>query len=309
MNINQIIDVLYDGALFFNKNRSKSEIEYGKIRANKINNLLERKVFSEKFINALESSKPYSELESCYQFITNTIIERNPTLKSLCNEVFVIVTNGINFRTDLIDNIPFIVLEFPLIKYINLLNSNVLCSKNFNSLKEDSIYVVDSFLEKYKFREDHNVFETIYSLDSFDNIKYQQLMLIEQIQTVFMIGHEIGHITNPNLTGIDSELTADLVGLDSLKAYVLENSKLNYYIIISIMLLFSYLTLLDVVQKDKKQKKIATREYWLDRYDAILNNLESFKLTEKENILITGYDKICNVIDDIIKENIDTCNY
>lgn len=308
MRINQIIDVLYDGALFFNKNRSKLEIEYGKTRANKINDLLERKVFSEEFINALEASKPYSELESCYQFITNTIIERNPTLKNICNEVFVIITNGINFRTDLIDNTPIIVLEFPLIKYINLLNSNVLCSKDFNSFKNDSINVVDSFLEKYKYKEDYNVFATIYSLDSFDNVKYQQLMLIEQIQTVFMIGHEIGHITNPYLTGLDSELVADLIGLDSLKAYVLENPQLNFYIIISIMLLFSYLTLLDVVQKDKKQEKIETREYWLDRYDAILNNLESFKLTEKENILVTGYDKICSVIDDIIKENIDNCD-
>lgn len=305
MKTDDIISLLYDGALFFDQQRTNAEIEYETFRAKKVNQLLGKTVFSDEYIEKLNESTMYSSLESCYQFIMNTMMERSKTLESIKKELFIIITNGINFRTDLIDNASIIVFEFPLVKYINLMNIHVLGSSDFNDFKSNCFKVTKSFVERIKYINDYNAFTSLYSLNDFDSVKYQQIMLFEQLQTVFMIGHELGHVLNPTLSGLDSELTSDLIGLNIVKDYVLNKEKMNVYIIISIMLLFSYLALLDVVQATNKQNKITARENWLDRYESVLTNLEELELQEQEISLINGYDKICNVLDEIMIEIID----
>ena len=74
------------------------------------------------------------------------------------------------------------------------------------------------------------------------------------------------------------------------------------------MLLFSYLMLLDVSMKDDKQNKISTRESWLDRYDSVMDQIDQLEVSEKDIILISGYDKICKILDEMCIIDIDNSN-
>ena len=65
------------------------------------------------------------------------------------------------------------------------------------------------------------------------------------------------------------------------------------------MLLFSYLTILDVAIKNDKSSKSKTRDAWLDRYEAIMDFIEKIELSENDIALVSGYDEICTVIDEL----------
>lgn len=67
--------------------------------------------------------------------------------------------------------------------------------------------------------------------------------------------------------GIVAEITADLTALKVVKEYVRNNAKKIVWIIIAIMLLYPYLTLLDVGMSENHENKVKCRENWLDRYD------------------------------------------
>ena len=74
MKTDDIINLLYDGALFFDQQRTNAEIEYETFRAKKVNQLLGKTVFSDEYFEKLNESTMYSSLESCYQFIMNTMM-------------------------------------------------------------------------------------------------------------------------------------------------------------------------------------------------------------------------------------------
>lgn len=131
------------------------------------------------------------------------------------------------------------------------------------------------------------------------------MQLFQQIQSIFIISHELGHILNPNDVGISAEIAADLTALKAVKEYMHNNQKMTAWIIIAIMLLYSYLTLLDVGMAANYDDKVKCRENWLDRYDMMLNQLQELLISTYEQELITGYDTLCTLIDKLCLEIIE----
>lgn len=74
---------------------------------------------------------------------------------------------------------------------------------------------------------------------------------------------------------------------------------------IAIMLLYSYLTLLDVEMAENYENKVNCRENWLNRYDAVLDQLQTISPKADEQELLIGYDNICALLDNICLEIIE----
>lgn len=267
------------------------------------------RVFDEHFLKNLSSNTPYSEIEDCYRFILQLIIERVPLFKEIKDRNYhIIVTGGINFRKESAGNEVAIILEWPLIKFLDLLNCNAIKSESFEHYRENCVLVMSYYHRKYYHEESVNLFSSIYDISTFTPVQYQLNMLLQQIQTVFILSHELGHLLYPKLTDLAAEIAADRVAVESVFKYCKDNHKLRPFIISGIMLLFSYLMLLDVSMKDDKQKKISAREAWLDRYDSVMDQIEQVEISENDMILVSGYDKICNILDEMCISDIDNSN-
>lgn len=105
--------------------------------------------------------------------------------------------------------------------------------------------------------------------------------------------------------GVSAEIAADLTALKAVKEYMYNNKKMAAWIIIAIMLLYSYLTLLDVGMAENYENRVKCRENWLERYDRILNQLQELPISTDEQELITGYDTLCTLIDKLCLEIIE----
>lgn len=110
---------------------------------------------------------------------------------------------------------------------------------------------------------------------------------------------------NPNDTGISSEIEADLIALEAVKQYTYNNRKMTEWIIIAIILLYSYLTLLGIGLEENYENKVKCRESWLQRFNVILDKLQRFPINIDEQELITGYDNLCKLIDKLCLEIIE----
>lgn len=301
--------IYYIQKKILNQLRSTEEVKKSETRAGYINSLMNTRVFDEHFLKNLSSNTPYSEIEDCYLFILQLIIERVPLFKEIKGRNYhIIVTGGINFRKESTGNEVAIILEWPLIKFLDLLNCNVIKSESFEHYRENCALVMFYYHRKYFHGEGVNLFSSIYDISTFTPVQYQFNILLQQIQTVFILSHELGHLLYPNLTGLAAEIAADRVAVESVIKYCKDNHKLRPIIISGIMLLFSYLMLLDVSMKDDKQNKISTRESWLDRYDSVMDQIDQLEVSEKDIILISGYDKICKILDEMCIIDIDNSN-
>ena len=309
MTTQELFELLYSKKMILNNNRDIDEIEYVKLRAKQINDLMNRQIFDHRFISELSKKTPYTEIEECYHLILQIILERASSFSRLKSKDYhVIVTGGIDFRNQTTENNVIIMLEWPMIKFIDLLNVNALQSKTFESYGKLSKQVLDSFLLKYREKEEINIFTSIFPLSSLSEVQYQLTMLLQQIQTVFILSHELGHLLNLELTGLAAEIEADTVAFHSVIEFCKSDKKITSFIIIGIMLLFSYLTLLDVSMKNSRDERINTRNEWLDRYESILQALEKIEITEDEITLVSGYDAICSILNELCIAEIDNTN-
>ena len=246
METDKLFDILYSKKKILNQLRSVEELKKSEIRAGYINSLMNNRVFDEHFIKNLSSNTPYSEIEDCYLFILQMIIERVPLFKEIKNRNYhIIVTGGINFRNESVGNEVAIILEWPLIKFLDLLNCNVIKAESFEHYRENCLLVVSCYQRKYFHEEGVNLFSSIYDISTFTPVQYQFNMLLQQIQTVFILSHELGHLLYPKLTGLAAEIAADRVAVESVIKYCKDNHKLRPIIISGIMLLFSYLLSLE----------------------------------------------------------------
>lgn len=303
----KLFEMLYSKKKILNELRDTDEIKRSEIRASRINTLMDIRIFDEHFIEKLSSSTPYSEIEACYQYILQTIFVRVPLFAELRNRNYhVIVTGGIEFREESIGNEIAIILEWPLIKFLDLLNSNIIKSESFNHFRESCILVMSYYRRRYIQGESINLFSSIFDISSFTSVQYRINMLLQQIQTIFILSHELGHLLCAKLSGLTAEIAADKAALESVIMYCRDEQRIRPFIIIGVMLLFSYLTLLDVSMKNGKQKKISTREAWLARYDAIMDRADEIELSEQDMTMISGYDEICKIIDEICIDDIDS---
>lgn len=306
----QIIEILYREKKILNDKYTQDQIDIEKVRAQKINELMKREIFNYKFFEDLQNSPHYKPIERAYTCILNGILERTDCFKDIkLMNYHIIITGGIGFRSDSNGKDVFILLEWALIKYIDLINTSILCAKNFDEFYIDCKAILSTYKEKFVNRNDCNVFSSIYDIEQFTSTQYQIIQLFQQIQSIFIISHELGHILKPNEIGINSEIAADLIALKAVKQYTYNNKKITAWVIIAIMLLFSYLTLLDICLGKNYESKVKCRENWLDRYDMVLEQLQQFPINTDEEKLIVGYDTLCKIIDklclEIIKDSIE----
>ena len=131
------------------------------------------------------------------------------------------------------------------------------------------------------------------------------MQLFQQIQSIFIISHELGHILNPNDLGIEAEISADRIALKAVNAYTYNNSKMKVWTITAIMLLYSYLTLLGVEMAVNYEEKKKCRENWMVRYDMMLDQLQELSVSPNEQELIGGYDTLCMLMDKLCLEIIE----
>lgn len=301
-----IIDILYREKKILNNKYTQDQIDIDKVRAQKINDLMEREIFDYKFFEDLQNSLQYKPIEQAYTCILSSILERTNCFKDIrLMNYHLIVTGGIDLRSDSNGKDVFILLEWPLIKYIDLINTSILCAKSFDKLYVDCKVILSVYKKKFVSGENYNIFSSIYDNEQFTTTQYQIMQLLQQIQSIFIISHELGHILNPHDIGIDSEIAADLIALKAVKQYTYNNNKITVWVIIAIMLLFSYLTLLDVGMEENYENKVKCREKWLERYDMILDQLQEFSISANEQELVAGYDDLCKVIDKLCLEIIE----
>lgn len=301
-----IIEILYREKKILNNKFTQAQIGVEKVRAQKTNELMKKEIFDYKFFEDLQDSPHYKPIERAYTCILSGILERADCFRDIkLMNYYLIVTGGIDFRSDSNGKDVFILLEWPLIKYIDLINTSVLCAKNFDEFYIDCKAILSAYKEKFVSQNNCNIFSSIYDIEQFTSTQYQIIKLFQQIQSIFIISHELGHILNPNDIGIGSEIEADLIALKAVKQYTYNNRKITAWVIIAIMLLFSYLTLLDIGMGKNYESKVKCRENWLDRYDMILDQLQEFSINTDEQELIVGYDTLCKIIDKLCLEIIE----
>lgn len=121
-----IIEILYGEKKILNSKYTQDQIEEEKIRAQKINELMRREIFDYKFFESLQNSSHYKPIEKAYACILNNILERADCFKSIKSMNYhFIVTGGIDLRSDSNGKDVFILLEWPLIKYVDLINTSI----------------------------------------------------------------------------------------------------------------------------------------------------------------------------------------
>lgn len=301
-----IIEILYGEKKILNSKYTKIQIDAEKIQAQKINELMKREIFDCQFFKTLQNSPHYKPIEQAYTCILDSILERVDCFKEIKSMNYhLIVTGGLDLRSDSNGKDVFILLEWPLIKYIDLINTSIFCTRDFDEFYIDCKAIVSTYKEKFIGKMNRNIFSSIYDKELLMPVQYQIMQLFQQIQSIFIISHELGHIMNPDDIGIAAEITADLTALKAVKDYVYNNSKMTAWIIIAILLLYSYLTLLDVEMAENRENKVRCRENWLERYDMMLDQLQELPITASEQELITGYDSICTLIDQLCLEIIE----
>ena len=218
----------------------------------------------------------------------------------------VIVTGELPLKNDTVNDEVFIVLGWPLIKFIDLLNTNALCSSSYDEHFNDSCAVLAAYLNKFRYHQSVNLFSSLYPLSAFKSEQYQLLMMLQQIQTVFILSHELGHLLHPDITGLYGEILSDSDGIQAVYDYTFGNQKLNFYIVIAIMMLFSYLSLADVTTKATHEEKATAWDNWMDRYDSVYKSLSALELSDKQMALVAGYEKLCGNLDRLCWNDIDS---
>lgn len=293
-----LIEILYSEKIILDRKRTDQDIAFSIERANRINLLMERKIFSQEFIHELHQRTPYSEIESCYNFIVKNIMSRAGRFDPIKEKNYhVVVTGELALKNDMVNDEVFIVLGWPLIKFIDLLNTNALCSSSYDEHFNHSYAIMTAYLDKFRRNQNINLFTSLYPLSKFKKEQYQLLMLLQQIQTVFILSHELGHLLHPDTTGLHSEILSDADGIQAVFDYTFRNRKLNFYIVIAIMMLFSYLTLADVTTKSTHASKTMAWDNWMNRYDTVFESLSALELSDKEMSLVAGYEELCANLD------------
>lgn len=302
-----LIELLYGEKRILNSQYTYKQLELEKEHAQKINELMEREIFDSLFFEELQNASCYKPIEKAYSSILEEILERVTKFEKIKDlNYHLIVTGGVNLRNDSNDKDVFILLEWPLIKFVDLINTSVLCAKSFEEYYTDCKVILNTYKEKYIDEKDINLYVSLYDEGQLTPIQYQIIQLFQQIQSVFILAHELGHLLHLETDGVEGEIKADLEALKAVQEYTFHDKRLTVWIIISIMLLYSYLILLDISLVHDGKEMMKCREKWLDRYDAILEQLQMYTISFEERQLIDRYDDLCSLMDCLCIEIIES---
>lgn len=301
-----IIEILYGEKKILNSIYTKEQIDQEKALTQKLNKLMRREIYNSSYFESIQNLPHYKPIERAFTCILKCILERADCFKNIASlNYHLIVTGGLYLRSDSNGKDVFILLEWPLINFIDLLNTSVLCSKDFDEYYIDCKSILNAYRDKFFGKNEYNIFSSLYDKEQFQPTQYQLMQLFQQIQSIFIISHELGHILNPNDLGIEAEISADRIALKAVNAYTYNNSKMKVWTITAIMLLYSYLTLLGVEMAVNYEEKKKCRENWMVRYDMMLDQLQELSVSPNEQELIGGYDTLCMLMDKLCLEIIE----
>lgn len=314
MEFDDIERLFYNDFKVFQRPRTPEENEMTQSTAHWINRMAGMPVFDEDAISSLTKMTDNEQLERYFFFLLNQVFLRDEELAKLKDKYsfHIIVSDFREICTNIIEKDAVIVLEWQYIKYMDMLNSNILYAKSLDEFSKNIEEMFRSFSQKYR---DRRMADKNQRYHANDNPVFFRLgTYIQNIQEIFILGHELGHILFEDSARENTEQGADLMGLQTVLNYCKHNEKIICWVIISIELLFTYMTWLDAFRERGASDRKKVIDGWMERYDALFLQLEPYynRMTENEQKLVDYYDTICNKIFEIglaeagvVEESID----
>ena len=289
----------YKGFNIFDTKRTPDEVSMTIRTAEWINRLSEKEVFDEKFIQKLPISSANDQLVDYYTFMLEELLGRNEKLRNLHENFFfhIVVSDLLEICSNVIQKDVVIVVEWPFVKYIDLLNKETMYS-NPEEFTKNVEMLFHKFAQKYS---DGKKAEKCFQLHvENDPVVFKMCSYMRNIQELFILGHELGHLL---LRGSldNTEQAADEIAFEGIVNYCRKNRKLMPFILKSIMLLFTYMTWLDAGRMKKREMREKVVERWQDRYDCLFEKMEPYymEMDDWGKEEVDNCDIVCNAIEGI----------
>lgn len=289
----------YKSFKIFNTVRTPDEIGMTFHTAEWINRLAGRQVFDKEFFENISTSSDNEQLVEYYNFMLEELLKRDGKLRKL-KEKFsfhIIVSDFLEISTNVLQDDAVIVIEWPFIKYIDLLNKETMYSE-MNEFVRNVKMIFQHFATKY--RDGEKTDRLLHLHIHNDPIVFQMCSYMRNIQELFMIGHELGHLMLRE-SKKNTEEAADKIAFEGVFNYCKRNKIMMPLVMKSIMLLFVYMTWLEVARTSDDDLKKEVIDRWMDRYDCLFEEMEPY-YTEMDNNgkeEIDNCDMICNLIQKI----------
>ena len=301
MEFDDIERLFYNDFKVFRRPRTPEENEMTQSTARWINRMSGMPVFDEDAISSLAKMTDNEQLERYFFFLLDQLFLRDDEFAKLKDKYsfHIIVSDFREICTNIIEKDAVIVLEWQYIKYMDMLNSNILYAKSPDEFCKNIEEMFHSFSQKYWDRREADKNLRYQAND--DPVFFKLGTYIQNIQEIFMLGHELGHILLEDSGRENTEQGADLMGLQAVINYCRHNEKIICWVIISIELLFTYMTWLDAFRESDASDRKKVIDGWMERYDALFLQLEPYyhRMNENDQELVGYYDTICNKIFDI----------
>ena len=154
-----IIEILYGEKKILNSIYTKEQIDQEKALTQKLNKLMRREIYNSSYFESIQNLPHYKPIERAFTCILKCILERADCFKNIASlNYHLIVTGGLYLRSDSNGKDVFILLEWPLINFIDLLNTSVLCSKDFDEYYIDCKSILNAYRDKFFGKNEYNIF-------------------------------------------------------------------------------------------------------------------------------------------------------
>lgn len=289
----------YKSFKIFDAIRTPDEVGMTIRTAKWINWLSGKEVFDGMFIQNLSASSANDQLLDYYTFMLEELLGRNEKMRTLFKNLFfhVVVSDLLEISSNVIQKDAVIIVEWPFIKYIDLLNKETMYSN-----PEEFVKNVEMLFHKFaqKYADGQKVEKQFQLHIQYDPVVFKMCSYMRNIQELFILGHELGHLI---LRGSpeNTEQAADAIAFEGIMNYCRRNQKLMPFILKSIMLLFTYMTWLDAgrMKEREMREKVAVR--WQDRYDCLFEKMEPYytEMDDRGKEEVDNCDVVCNAIEEI----------
>ena len=289
----------YKGFKIFDTCRTPDEVDMTIQTAEWINRMSGKKVFDQSFIQNLPVSSANDQLVDYYTFMLEELMMRNEKFQVLQENfrIHVVVSDLLEISSNVIQKDAVIIVEWPFIKYIDLLNKETVYSK-----PEEFSPTVEMLFHKFahKYSESKNAEKQFQLHVEYDPVAFRMCSYMRNIQELFILGHEMGHLI---LRGSreNTEQAADEIAFEGILNYCRKNQILMPFILRSIMLLFTYMPWLDAGRMQRREMREKVVERWRDRYDYLFEKLKPYyaEMDDRGKEEVDNCDFICSLIEEI----------
>lgn len=289
----------YKSFKIFDTERTPDEVGMTIRTAKWINRLSGKEVFDETFIEKLPVSSANDQLVEYYNFMLEELLRRNEKMQTLSEKLFfhVVVSDMLEISSNVLQRDAIIIVEWPFIKYIDLLNKETMYSSP-GEFVENIEMLFHKFAQKYV--DGQKVDKNVKLHVQYHPVVFKMCSYMRNIQELFLLGHELGHLM---LRGSleNTEQEADMIAFEGIMNYCRRNQKLMPFILKSIMLLFTYMTWLDAGRIEKREMREKVAAMWQDRYDGLFEKMEPYykEMDDRGKEEVDNCDIVCNAIERI----------